>query len=153
MFRKSLVPSVLFLGITMLSAMTSAVHAQEVEVPFDGSVKAACEFLTPVGGTLAPNNAILPTQLSSTNTGGTAGSVGIKCNTSATVAAKDYTQTAGPKFKVAKATYTVTNGAETDSKVKVGMGETSIGVNLTLDSDAPIPAGDYSYNVMVTAAP
>jgi hypothetical protein len=153
MFRKSLVPSVLFLSITALSAMASTAQAKDIEVPFKGSIQSACEFTKPEGGLLAGNDATLPTQLSSTNKAGQAGSVAIKCNTATVISASSYKQTGGQEFKVSKVSYTVSNGKETGDKVKVDKGETQIGVNLTIDSDTPIPAGDYSYNVIVTAAP
>jgi hypothetical protein len=153
MLRKSLVPSALLLTITALSTMTSVAQAGEVKVPFEGKVARACEFIAKsvVAGNLTGNDSISPTQLSSKNTGGSAGSVTIKCNTEAAVSAKDY-QVTGNKFDVSKAVYTVNTAKQEEaSEVSVGSGETQIGVNLTLDSKTAIPAGEYSYNVLVSA--
>lgn len=154
MLRKSLVPSVLLLTITALSTITSVAQAGEVKVPFEGTVAKACEFMdkSVVAGILAGNDSISPTQLSSKNIGGSAGSVTIKCNTQATVIAKDYAITGDNKFEVSEHVYTVsTEKQEEASKISVGSGETNIGVNLTLNSTDAIPAGSYSYNVLVSA--
>lgn len=152
MSRQSLFASALLISVAAISSMASSTYAQEVEVPFNGTVNAACEFAKPEAGILAVNDSTLPTQLSSKNTGGQAGNVLLKCNTSAAVKAASYKAT-GQEFKVAKATFTVSNGTEEGQEVKVGSGETKIAVNLSLDSATPIPAGNYSYNVLVTAAP
>jgi hypothetical protein len=155
MFGKFLVPSALFISIATVVGMTATAQAAEIEVPFSGSIKAACEFSKPTAGVLTPNDATLPTQLSSKNVSGAAGQVSVKCNTPAVVTAQSYAATndAAKNLKVAKATYTVSNGKEDAASVKVGMGTTPIGVSLTLDSTDAIPAGDYSYNVTVTATP
>jgi hypothetical protein len=153
MLRKSLFPTALLLSIAAILATTNSSRAADVEVPFKGSVAAACEFNKPEGGYLAPNNSTLPTQLSSKNEKGQFGLVIIKCNAPATVYANNYKQINGQEIKV-KATYTISNnGKKEETKVSVGVGETPIQVNLTLDSEAPIPAGDYAYNVMITATP
>ncbi len=148
MLHKFLLPAALLLSAT--TATTA--RAADIDVPFTGNVAAACEFAKPAGGVLTANNSILPTQLSSKNEKGQSGVVMVKCNTPATVYVRDYKQTGGQELE-AKATYTVSNGKEEEEKVAIGMGETPIQVNLTLDSDQPIPAGDYSYNVMITATP
>jgi hypothetical protein len=151
MLRKSLVPSVLLLTITAISMLTSATQAQEVKVPFKGSVVKACEFGEKVQtGILTGNDAVYPTQLSSKNEKGSAGSIVIKCNTEAVVSAKDYYPTAN-KFEVAEAVYTVSADGSEGPEVKVKNGVTEIGVNLTLHSKTAIPAGDYAYDVLVSA--
>jgi hypothetical protein len=117
------------------------------------SVVKACEFMadTVETGTLAGNDAVSPTQLSSKNSGGAAGGVTIKCNTEAKVSTKDYEVT-GNKFDIAQATYTVSTDKQKESSaISVGIGQTPIKVNLTLDSKSAIPAGDYAYNVLISA--
>jgi hypothetical protein len=155
MLRKSLVPSVLLLTITAISMLTSATQAQEVQVPFTGSVAKACEFIgkTVQPGTLTGNDAIYPTQLSSRNNAGSAGSVTIKCNTNAVVSVNGYKPTGkGNEFEVSEAEYKVnTENQEPSDQVSVESGKTNIGVNLTLNSKSPIPSGDYSYNVVLSA--
>jgi type 1 fimbria pilin len=151
MLRKSLFPTALLLSVAAIAATTSAARAADVSVPFKGTVAAACEFGTPESGTLTANST-LATQLSSKNEKGQSGLVTVKCNTPATVYVRDYKQTSGQKIEV-KATYTVSNGKEEETKITVGTGETQIQVNLTLDSETTIPAGDYSYDVIITATP
>jgi hypothetical protein len=155
MLRKSLVPSVLLLTITAISTLTSATQAQEVQVPFKGSVVKACEFIGDKiqTGTLTGNDAIYPTQLSSRNKAGSAGSVTIKCNTNAVVSTRGYKSTNKEKeFEVSEAVYTVNiENQEPSDQVSVESGQTNIGVNLTLNSKSPIPSGDYSYNVVLSA--
>ena len=48
--------SLRILGLAVIGAVATAsqVHAQSVDVPFDGSVGNSCTFGAPVGGTLAP---------------------------------------------------------------------------------------------------
>jgi hypothetical protein len=155
MLRKSLVPSVLLLTITAISTLTSATQAQEVQVPFKGSVVKACEFIGDKiqPGTLTGNDAVSPTQLSSRNNAGSAGSVTIKCNTNAVVSVRGYKPTGKEKeFEVYEAIHTVnTERQEPSEQVRVDSGETNIGVNLTLNSKNTIPSGDYSYNVVLSA--
>ncbi len=147
MFRKSLVPSILFLSITALSGMTSAVQAQ-VSVPFAGTVAKVCTFGTPISGVLT-GNATIPTQLSSSNASGIPGNVTVSCNTAATVSGSV------PKVNTGlTASYTLVSGGKTGATVDVGLGDTPVAVNLTIDNGkSPIPAGDYAYNVTVTATP
>jgi hypothetical protein len=149
MLRKSLVPSALLLSISALSAMTSAAQAADMIVPFKGSVVKACEFVgEPIPGTLTGNSSVLPTQLSSANTAGKAGSVTIRCNTDATVKA------AAPKMEDKNFTASYGLGAKSADAVTVPKGvETPVAVNLSINSTTPIPVGDYSYNVLVTATP
>lgn len=152
MLYKFLLPTALMLSVTAIAATTGTARAADIDVPFKGNVAAACEFAKPAGGILTANNSTLPTQLSSKNKKGQSGVVMVKCNTPAVVYVRDYKQTSGKEIE-AKATYTVSNGKEEETKVSVGVGETPIQVNLTLDSEQPIPASDYSYNVMITATP
>jgi hypothetical protein len=155
MLRKSFVPSVLLFSITALTAITSTAQAGEVsvKVPFVGNVVNACEFMgTPEPGTLTVNDSFSPTQLSSKNTGGSAGKITIKCNTDAKVVATGYDPTGTKKFDVAEAKYTLsTEKYEEAEAVAVSNGETPITVNLSLTSKDRIPAGSYAYNVIVSA--
>lgn len=153
MLRKSLVPSALLLSITILSAMTSAAQAGEVKVPFEGNIGKACEFMdkTLVAGVLVGNDPISSKRLSSKGAG-TPGSVTIKCNTEAAVTATGYEPTSTDKFDVSTAAFTLSTDNQKDvSAVNVGIGNTPIAVNLTLDSNDIIPAGTYAYNVLVSA--
>ncbi len=78
--------SLRILGLAVIGAVATAsqVHAQSVDVPFDGSVGNSCTFGAPVGGTLAPraNNKAMEASTGvaglATPTG-TAGSVSISC--------------------------------------------------------------------------
>jgi opacity protein-like surface antigen len=153
MSSKSLFASVLLLSIASIAGMASTAQAADISIPLSGTIAPACEFTESTGGSLATNGETLSTQLSSKNKGGEAGLVTIRCNTSGTVYAKGYDNVGKQKFEVSKATYTVSNGKEEGEKVGVSSGSTQIGVNLTLDSESPIPAGDYAYNVIVTATP
>jgi hypothetical protein len=151
---KSLFAFSLLLSVSAITGMTSIASASEIEIPFTGSVAPTCEFVgKPTAGLLAANSSTLPTQLSSANKGGSSGQVLVKCNTSAAVSAADYKQTSGQDFKISEAKYTLSSGTQEGQTVKVSMGETPINVNLMVSSKEPIPAGDYGYNVYVTAAP
>jgi hypothetical protein len=153
MLRKSLVPSVLLLTITALSTMTSVAQAGEVKVPFEGKIARACEFMdkTLQAGTLIGNDPISPKKLSSKGAG-TPGRVTIKCNTDAVVSATGYEPTSKDTFEVSTAAFTLSAGDQKEvTEVKVGIGNTPISVNLTLDSKDVIPAGTYAYNVLVSA--
>jgi predicted GNAT family acetyltransferase len=151
MFPKYLFPAVL-LSAALISTTAATAKAQKVEVPFTGNIEPACEFTIAEGGTLAGNDSVLPTQLSSRNEKGQPGVVVVKCNTGAKISANSYQPTGGQKFEVSEANYTVSNSnGEEGEAVKVDVGENKIIVNLTLSSKEVIPVGKYSYNVLVTA--
>jgi hypothetical protein len=152
MFRKSLVPSVLFLSIAALSAMASTVQAQEADVNFSGSVTKACQFIgDPVNGSLAPNNETLPTQLSSKGAG-TPGNIKVRCNSAATISAGIPVST-GDKFDFAAVEHSLTANGKTDVILPAEVGTlNNVNVNLTLNNKgAVIPPGNYAYKIVVSA--
>jgi hypothetical protein len=138
------------LSSVALGGFASVASAGDVAVPFKGEVERACEFYDVEGGSLVPNDKLFPTMLSSE--AGNAGRVTLVCNAPAIVQATGYKPTS-ETFEVSEAKYTVSNGSETGSEVKVDAGKISIGVNLALISKQAIRPGTYSYDVMVTATP
>jgi hypothetical protein len=151
-----------FLGRSLLWAslamagMTESAQASEAQINFQSQVLSGCVFGTPEPGVLAIDSLTVPIQLSSQNLGGKPGSVLLKCSTKAKVEISGY-QSNGKQFNFNSVTATLaTNEDKKGSKIiQAKQGETQIFVNLTLDSQKknPIPEGNYSYSVVITATP
>jgi hypothetical protein len=141
---KTLLASSLVVSVAAVAGMTATAQAQ-VAVPFNGTVGKSCVLDNAVAGSLVPDAPTLPKKLSSKINGGAAGSVVARCNTTANISAT-YAKTSGPALTVSAHSIGL-------SHTSVSEGDTTITVDLTLESATPITAGDYAYNVTVTATP
>ncbi len=160
MLRRSLFACALMLASVV--GFASSAKAVTEAVTLSGEVSATCTLLTPVAGTLSPNNAA--TMLSS-NVGGTPAKINIDCNGGdLSVSAPSKTGGTGTTttFDTLKANITTTNGTKVYSAVADGAitapltaAETGTAeVNMTASvTTGTIAAGTYDFTVNVTATP
>ncbi len=161
MLRRSLFVSALMLaGVVGFASSATAVTEP---VTLSGEVSATCTLLTPVPGTLSPNNAA--TMLGS-NVGGTPAKIDINCDggdLSVSAPSKTSGTGATTTFDTLKANITTKNGttkvysAAADGVVTVPLTATDTGtaeVNMTASvTTGTIAAGTYEFTINVTATP
>lgn len=130
-------------------AIAPYAQANTVDIPFDGSVTFECAFGAVTPGVLVPVGSPA-TVLSSTAAGGVAGTTDILCNGAAAIDITAVTKAAGPAF--APVNQTVTVNGNPGLPVAAGV-LTDLFVNLEVEAAEPLPVGDYSYFVTLTAVP
>ena len=167
MLRRILLASALIL--TSATAFTSEAKAQTATtgtVEFNGTVGGACTFSNPVPGTLvihSTDDSLLGSDSSSGNyPGGATADIDINCTADATLTVAAPTATgdalSGATFS---ATATSSNlgldfdsaGTNNNNSIIAGQQDT-INVNMLADNQGnAVPAGNYSYEVVITATP
>lgn len=169
MFKRTLtftLASSFALGMTAFFApRANAQSAPAADVPFNGNVDVACDFDSGITqGTLANDDN--PQVLSSTDAGGSAGSVDITCNTvGATLAIAAPGAGSTPTGVTADSLSsemdltgdnTATDIANGSSATLNNMGTTTATVDMTADFSttySEVPGGTYNYTVQLTLTP
>ncbi len=166
MLRRILFASALVL--VSATAFTSEAKAQDAStgtVNFSGLVGGACTFSNPVEGTLVLNpndDTLLGSDSSGDYVGGATADINIECTADATLTIAEPTAT-GDALPDATFSATATSsnlGLDFDSdnnnnsnNITSGQQDT-INVNMLVDNQGTtIPAGNYSYEVVITATP
>lgn len=153
-------------GMLAFVPMTSAQTAT-VTVPFTSVVPGSCTFGTPTGGILG----VSTNRIGSDVNGGAAGAVGITCNTNATLTVNVPAPTStaattlfqdpnttcayGVSGSVNLGTGSVqcTTASPLTTNINSGIvGLLTVGIRLD-NFSAPIPAGTYTFDEVLTASP
>ncbi|MGB3694560.1 MAG: hypothetical protein WA865_20915 [Spirulinaceae cyanobacterium] len=152
MIHNSLIAATLALAGT--TTITAQAMAQSIDVPFTGVVRGTCSFNNLVPGVMVSSGSnILDTKAP----GGSSGAVTVICNQPADLLVSDAVQTAGPSFVAGKimAEAASSNGGTTNGSQSLFLqpGQSQVSVDIWIDSPAPLPSGNYGYNVSLTVVP
>jgi len=159
--QKALVASSVATAGVVAAATASFAQAAPVNqtITFDGTVASTCTFANDAPGTVALD----PNDGNTLTSAGAPGSVELTCTGNATLDIADPTQAAGPALTTptlnSEATFDDGSGVNTilggDPAVNLAGAVTDmpITVNMTATSADPIESGNYTFNVVLTAAP
>jgi hypothetical protein len=160
MIQRFLLASTLILSSTI--AFASTAKADTGDVHFTATVPSACTFSSVTAGTLG---LVGTSTLTSAAGGGTAGSASLTCNNAlATLTVDAPAVTSAPTgYSNSDATKTVSvvgSGANVISLSAAGtnvatpiLGTTTLAVNMSTTTTAPLPNGDYDLYVRLTVTP
>lgn len=151
-------------GFAVLGAVAFAPNAsaQAVDetVQFTGTVESSCSFTPAEAGVLALSDA---KTLTSTATEGTAGTTSVNCSTGGIISVAEPVPQGETPTGDFILTASVSNAIDStlsadsdnpDSSFDVNAGEeVGLNVDMTVSDTENLPAGDYTYEVTVTATP
>jgi len=153
MIRRLLTASVLATAGVMAATPAFAQEVGTTDVPFNATVEAFCEFGEVTPGEMVVNEA--GTALSSVE--GTSGIAPLTCNSGSTVAAGDVVEDPANPATFTGFTVTLSDGnnqTTQDLTIDDPVTDQDITVDLeTAESEVPVPAGDYTLTVPLTATP
>lgn len=143
-------------SITLISAVSFAPSAIAEDIIFTGEVTPSCVFSNTTNGTLVEN----ATGTGLTSQGGTAGQTTLTCNKAGGTLTVDAINpaVANPVATTNTPNVTVTGLSDTISAINGSLNTLPLGANtitanmtaVTTDNSV-IPAGDYSYTLVLTA--
>ncbi|MGB3694559.1 MAG: hypothetical protein WA865_20910 [Spirulinaceae cyanobacterium] len=158
MIRNSLLAATLSIAGT--TALVTQATAQSIDVPFTGVVQGRCSFNNLIPGVMVsdfpgPGSNKLDTRAP----GGSSGAVTVVCNQPADLIVGSPIQTAGPGTAgFVEVDVQSSNGGGSSpglggQSLFLPPGQSQLSVDMRVDSPAPLPAGNYGYNVSLTVVP
>lgn len=153
MNARSLTSKLLISSLLVAGAVALAPKAMAEDVIFSGTVTESCVFSNNTAGSLGAD----ATTLSSTNSGGISATVDLTCNTTTgNVTIQSITD--GNSTAATSTSATVTGASVTMSfpgtvTASVNQGKTPLTVDMTATFSNFVPAGSYTYTVVLLASP
>ncbi len=146
------------LAVAGATGLATQATAQSIDVPFTGVVQGTCSFNNLVPGVMVSDGpAPFSGRLDTRAPGGSSGAVTVICNQPADLIVGNAVQTAGPSFPTGQINVDAqsSNGSSAPGGQSLFLdpGQNQVSVDLFVESAAPLPAGNYGYNVSLTVVP